>query len=284
MGPAQHRDLQRYDHAPAVRAPVRLRLLGRCQRAVRHAGGAASDQDGPRAGLPRLLPARQHPGARARALSHGQGFDVRRRQCSGRAGSARRQVDPQLLRRVLRHHRQSRRGRSGICPSLPGAGAMTERRALPLIAGLLPFYAALAGVAWLIDRWKPQWGAFFSDKGPGGAAIAMIGALALVCPVAWMYMRTKPKARYDSSLVQTVIVLPVVIAGVVLIVRDSVALAFSLAGIVAAVRFRNTLKDTKDAVYIFLAIAVGIAAGVQSFSIAFVVSIIFVLLVMVLWR
>jgi len=48
---------------------------------------------------------------------------------------------------------------------------------------------------------------------------------------------------------------------VVLIVRDSVALAFSLAGIVAAVRFRNTLRDTKDAVYIFLAIAVGLAAG-----------------------
>jgi uncharacterized membrane protein YhiD involved in acid resistance len=99
-----------------------------------------------------------------------------------------------------------------------------------------------------------------------------------------MYMRTKPKARYDSSLVQTVIVLPVVITGVVLIVRDSVALAFSLAGIVAAVRFRNTLRDTKDAVYIFLAIAVGIAAGVQSFSIAFVVSLMFVLLVLVLWR
>lgn len=161
---------------------------------------------------------------------------------------------------------------------------MNQRRALGLLAVLLPFYAALAGVAWLVDHWKPHWGALFSAKGPGGAAIAMLGALALVCPVAWMYMKTKPKARYDSSLVQTVIVLPVVIAGVVLIVQDSVPLAFSLAGIVAAVRFRNTLKDTKDAVYIFLAIAVGIAAGVQSFSIAFVVSFIFALLVLVLWR
>jgi len=112
----------------------------------------------------------------------------------------------------------------------------------------------------------------------------MTALLALVCPAAWIYMRTKPKARYDASLVQTVIVLPVVIAGVVLIVRDSVALAFSLAGIVAAVRFRNTLRDTKDAVYIFLAIAVGLAAGVQSFAVAFVVSLFFVLLALVLWR
>ena len=161
---------------------------------------------------------------------------------------------------------------------------MTERRALGMVAKLILYYAALGGVAWLVDRLIPSLGPLFAEKSPGAAAIAMLGALALVCPVAWMYMKTKPKARYDSSLVQTVIVLPVVIAGVVLIVRDSIALAFSLAGIVAAVRFRNTLKDTKDAVYVFLAIAVGIAAGVQSFSIAFVVSIIFAFLVLVLWR
>lgn len=161
---------------------------------------------------------------------------------------------------------------------------MSERRALGLFVRLLPYYAALAGAAWLVAQRIPQWGEFFSPRGPGGAAVAMLGALALVCPVAWIYMRTKPQARYDSSLVQTVIVLPVVIAGVVLIVRDSVALAFSLAGIVAAVRFRNTLRDTKDAVYIFLAIAVGLAAGVQSFAVAFVVSLIFALLMLVLWR
>jgi len=161
---------------------------------------------------------------------------------------------------------------------------MSERRALGLFARLFLYYAALGGVAWLVALWLPRLGRFFAEKSPGEAAIAMLGALALVSPVAWMYMKTKPKARYDSSLVQTVIVLPVVIAGVVLIVRDSIALAFSLAGIVAAVRFRNTLKDTKDAVYVFLAIAVGIAAGVQSFATAFVVSVIFALLVLVLWR
>ena len=161
---------------------------------------------------------------------------------------------------------------------------MSERRALGLFTRLVAYYGALAGLAWLAAPWIPRGGAFFRPRAPGGAAVAMLEALALVCPAAWIYMRTKPKARYDASLVQTVIVLPVVIAGVVLIVRDSVALAFSLAGIVAAVRFRNTLRDTKDAVYIFLAIAVGLAAGVQSFAVAFVVSLFFVLLALVLWR
>jgi hypothetical protein len=161
---------------------------------------------------------------------------------------------------------------------------MSERRALGLLVRLVAYYAALAVVASFVARWIPQWGPYFSAREPAGTAVAMLGALALMSPVAWMYMRTKPKARYDSSLVHTVIVLPIVIAGVVLIIRDSVALAFSLAGIVAAVRFRNTLRDTKDAVYIFLAIAVGLAAGVQAFAVGFVVSVIFIAVVLVLWR
>jgi len=161
---------------------------------------------------------------------------------------------------------------------------VSERRAFGLVIRLAAYYAALAAVAWLVERSIPQWATLIGDRTPGGAAVAMLGALALMCPVAWMYMRTKPKANYDTSLVQTVIALPVVISGVVLIVRDSIALAFSLAGIVAAVRFRNTLRDTKDAVYIFLAIAVGLAAGVQAFAVGFVVSVIYVAVVLVLWR
>jgi hypothetical protein len=69
----------------------------------------------------------------------------------------------------------------------------------------------------------------------------------------------------------------------VLLVKNSVALAFSLGGIVAAVSFRNTLRDTKDAVYIFLAIAVGLASGVQVMSAAAVMSFLFNVVMLVFW-
>jgi hypothetical protein len=162
---------------------------------------------------------------------------------------------------------------------------VNDRRILGLLLPLLGYFAVLGVIATLAGRWVfPQWGELFGSRTPGGAAVTLLAGLALMCPVAWMYMRTKPKARYDSSLVQTIVVLPIVISGVVLIVRDSVPLAFSRAGIVAAVRFRNTLRDTKDAVYIFLAIAVGLAAGVQAFSIAFVVTVVYVIVVLGLWR
>jgi hypothetical protein len=61
----------------------------------------------------------------------------------------------------------------------------------------------------------------------------------------------------------------------VFIVKYSWALAFALGGIVAAVRFRTTLKDTKDAVYVFLAIGVGLASGAFHIAVAGILSIVF---------
>jgi hypothetical protein len=163
---------------------------------------------------------------------------------------------------------------------------MTTRRegALKLALKLAVYYAVLAGAAWLLTQRVPQWRALVAALHPVGAAAAALGALALVLPVAWVYMRTKPRARYDPSLVHTLIILPVVIAGIVLIVHDSLALAFSLAGVVAVVRFRNTLRDTKDAVYIFLAIAVGLAGGVGAFAVGFVISLIYVGVALAIWH
>jgi hypothetical protein len=53
------------------------------------------------------------------------------------------------------------------------------------------------------------------------------------------------------------------VAAVSLLVRNNIGLAFSLAGIVAAVRFRTSLDDSKDAVFIFAVSALGLACGVN---------------------
>lgn len=116
------------------------------------------------------------------------------------------------------------------------------------------------------------------------ALFSSLGGLLLLIPVVWVYMVTKQREGYDESVVHTVLILPVAVTGLVIVVSNSVALAFSLAGIVAAVRFRNTLKDTKDAVYIFLAIGTALAAGVQALSVALVTSMVFNYVVLITWR
>jgi hypothetical protein len=113
--------------------------------------------------------------------------------------------------------------------------------------------------------------------------LVILGAIALVVPVGWVYMQTK-RLRYDPALVRAVVILPIVVAGITMVVKYSIALAFALTGIVAAVRFRNTLKDPRDAVYIFLAIGIGLATGVQELDVALVMSMMFNLVMLTLWR
>ena len=114
--------------------------------------------------------------------------------------------------------------------------------------------------------------------------LGCLGTLLLMLPVTWVYMVARKTPGHNQAVVQTLIILPIVVAGIVLIVRNSLALAFSLAGVVAAVRFRTTLRDSRDVVFVFLAIAVGFAAGVQMFTVALLVSLIFNYVLLFTWR
>lgn len=191
------------------------------------------------------------------------------------------------------------------------AQRLTGHRRVPYLR-LLLFYAAIVAVAALLIYYVPlvrhalvaspvvdggqsfpklsgksMVAASWQDHGPveriASVLLITLGALFLVVPVAWVYTFTR-RLRYDPSLVHSIIILPIVVAGIVVIVKDSVALAFSLAGIVGVVRFRNTLKDPKDAVYIFLALGIGLASGVQALDIALVLSILFNFIVLTLWK
>ena len=114
--------------------------------------------------------------------------------------------------------------------------------------------------------------------------VILMGTLVLMLPVSWVYMSARSVTGHSQAIVQTLVILPLVVAGIVMIVQHSLALAFSLAGVVAAVRFRTTLRDTRDVVFIFLSIAVGFAAGVQSLAVGAVLSVIFNFVLLFTWR
>jgi len=103
--------------------------------------------------------------------------------------------------------------------------------------------------------------------------VAIIGAFLCALPVSWVYMAVRSGEEYDQSLVHTILVLPMVVTGIVIIVQNSLALAFSLAGIAGAVRFRNSLKSSGDALFILTAVAMGLSAGIGAVELAAVVSI-----------
>ena len=113
--------------------------------------------------------------------------------------------------------------------------------------------------------------------------LALAGALATALPVAWVYSLTRRRKGFTQSMVHTLILLPVAIAGMVVLIQNSLALAFSLAGIVALLRFRNSLDDAKDGVYIFIATCIGIAGGVGVLIVGVATSVVFNVVVVTLW-
>jgi hypothetical protein len=184
-----------------------------------------------------------------------------------------------------------------------GRTSGSSRRASGLSIGVplrvIAYYAVLALAVALAVRWLPPVslselleprgapdtglaGVPDEMRGALAATIAMTAAALLTLPVAWIYTFTHERRGFRQSVVHSLLLLPVVVAGVVVLVKNSIPLAFSLAGIVAAVRFRNTLEDSKDAVYVFLSTGIGLAAGV-SLPVAAALSVIFNVLIVTLW-
>ena len=114
-------------------------------------------------------------------------------------------------------------------------------------------------------------------------AVAIVAAILVSLPVSWVYMAVRGGDEYDQSLVNTIIVLPMVVTGIVIIVQNSLALAFALAGIAGAVRFRNSLKSSGDALFILLSVATGLSAGIGAVELAAVVSVAFNYCFVILW-
>jgi len=111
--------------------------------------------------------------------------------------------------------------------------------------------------------------------------LSMLGALLVMIPVRWVYLavgdlETAENQPAEHKVSASLLLLPLVVTAIIVIVKFSLALAFALTGIFAGVRYRTSLKNLTDALFIFACMAVGLAAGTQALGIALALSIFFV--------
>jgi uncharacterized membrane protein YhiD involved in acid resistance len=95
---------------------------------------------------------------------------------------------------------------------------------------------------------------------------AVIGdlAIALLCGflVSLLYRWTYRGPSYSATFVSSLAALTMITALVIMVIGNNLARAFGLVGALSIIRFRTAIKDTQDIVFIFFALAVGMAAGV----------------------
>ena len=114
-------------------------------------------------------------------------------------------------------------------------------------------------------------------------AFSLGGTILVMLPISWTYIATRREIGYRKSFVRALIVLPICACTIVLLIQNNLALAFGLAAMVAAVRFRVSLQEAIDGIYIFSAIVVGLAAGIGFLGIAVVMAVFFCFANVALW-
>jgi hypothetical protein len=120
---------------------------------------------------------------------------------------------------------------------------------------------------WEMLNRPPSGGNLFS---PESVLLSLLLAFVLGQVIAWVYYFTHTGLSYSKSFVQSLVIETVVISLIMAVIGNNITRAFGLMGALGIIRFRNVIKDTRDMVFIFCALVIGMATGTQSHSLAII--------------
>jgi hypothetical protein len=114
--------------------------------------------------------------------------------------------------------------------------------------------------------------------------LSLVVATILPIPIALLYMKTHKDETYTQSFVQSLILISIVVAAVMLVIGNNIARAFGLIGAVAIIRFRTKVKDPRDTTFLFLCITLGMACGLGLYYISIITTIFISCIMILLWK
>ncbi|OGY51293.1 MAG: hypothetical protein A3J59_02375 [Candidatus Buchananbacteria bacterium RIFCSPHIGHO2_02_FULL_56_16] len=109
-------------------------------------------------------------------------------------------------------------------------------------------------------------------------------AFVLSLIIALVYKATHRGLSYSQTFVTTLIISGIVIAAVMMVIGNDIARAFGAFGAFSLIRFRTAIKDAKDMGYIFLVLAVGMAAGTNNYLIALATTAVVLIILFALYK
>jgi len=109
-------------------------------------------------------------------------------------------------------------------------------------------------------------------------------AFALSLIVAWIYKATHKGISYSQSFTFTLILIGFLIAVIIMVIGNSLAVAFGAFGVFSLIRFRTAIKDARDVAFILLVVAIGLAVGTSNYIIALATTIFSVIIIYILTR
>lgn len=123
-------------------------------------------------------------------------------------------------------------------------------------------------------------------QAPVSVPLVLLGLLlSFLCgqSLAWVYIWTHSGLSYSRTFVNSLIVIPVLVAAVMMVLANNLITAFGMMAVFAIVRFRNILRDTLDTSYILAGLVVGMACGTQRYPVAILVTVVIIAILVYLW-
>ena len=96
------------------------------------------------------------------------------------------------------------------------------------------------------------------------------------------YYITHRGTIYSKKFNASLVVLTVLTGTVMTVIGNNIALSLGMVGALSIVRFRTAIKDSRDTVYIFWTVIVGICCGVGDYMVALIGSAITFIVLLIL--
>ncbi len=113
--------------------------------------------------------------------------------------------------------------------------------------------------------------------------IALVMALTLSFFIALVYRNTHRGLNYEPAFLTTLVLIGPVVALVMFFIRGDLVLSLGLIGSLSIIRFRTPIKDTRDMVYLFWAIVVGLGCGTENWSMALLATLFIAIIIFLLF-
>lgn len=107
------------------------------------------------------------------------------------------------------------------------------------------------------------------------ALITVVFSFVLSICIAFTYEFTNSNTTKNKQFLQSLSLISIVAATIMLAVGDSLAIGLGMLGALSIIRFRTSLTNPRNITFIFAALASGIACGVLGYSIALVGTLLF---------
>lgn len=108
---------------------------------------------------------------------------------------------------------------------------------------------------------------------PMDIIFSLLLAFAIAIIISQLYKFTHRGLSFELSFMSTLVLLAPIVTVVMLFIRGDLVLSLGLIGSLSIIRFRTPIKDTRDMVFLFWVIAVGLGCGTYNWLIVVISSI-----------